>query len=74
MTVTVKLYSSLQQGRFQEEQRDYAVPVTVAQAAVQLNIKLDELGMVLINGRAVTLDHKLEEGDILSLFPLIGGG
>lgn len=74
MRVTVKLYSSLRQGRFQEEPMDYTMRVTVAQAAVQLGIKVDDLGMVLINGQAVTLDHKLQEGDILSLFPLIGGG
>jgi molybdopterin converting factor small subunit len=34
----------------------------------------EELGIVLINGRHAWVERVLQEGDTLSLFPLVGGG
>jgi len=38
------------------------------------SIPLDDLFTVLVNGRHATLDQVLHEGDVLSVFPAVGGG
>ena len=39
-----------------------------------LTIPQDEIGVVLINGKAVSRDTVLKNGDILQVLPLIIGG
>ena len=40
----------------------------------ELAIPVEEVGVILINGRHASLDQTVAEGDTLSLFPLVGGG
>jgi molybdopterin converting factor small subunit len=40
----------------------------------ELALTEEEVGVILINGRHSNLEQPLNEGDILSLFPLVGGG
>lgn len=39
-----------------------------------LNIAHDEVAIYLINGRHSKLDAPLKDGDILAIFPPVGGG
>jgi len=72
--VTVKLIASLQAGRLKEEQIDFPVNTTISQLVQQLAIPQDEVGMILVNGKASFLDTVVQTGDTISLFPLVGGG
>ena len=74
MNITVKLFASFRAGRFDIEIHDYPVGTTVADVADGLNLPQSELGIMMINNRHVKLDRLLAEGDILALFPLLGGG
>ena len=74
MQVTVKLIASLQAGRPKEEQIDFPVNTTICQLMHQLAIPKTEVGMILVNGKASFLDTVVQEMDIISLFPLVGGG
>lgn len=74
MNITVKLFASFRAGRFEIETGDYPAGTTVADVADSLNLPQSELGIMMINNRHVKLDHQLAEGDILALFPLLGGG
>lgn len=40
----------------------------------ELNIKVEEVAILLINGRDGMADTLLKDGDVLSLFPPVGGG
>ncbi len=40
----------------------------------KLNIKVEEVAILLINGRDGKVDTLLKDGDVLSLFPPVGGG
>jgi sulfur-carrier protein len=40
----------------------------------QQGIPEAEIGIMLINSRHVHLDRELADGDILAIFPLLGGG
>lgn len=74
MNITVKLFASFRTGRFDIESRDYPAGTTVADVADRLNLPHSELGIMMINNRHVKLDRLLTDGDILALFPLLGGG
>ena len=39
-----------------------------------LHIPKVEIGVLLVNGRHVNLDHSPDGGDVLAIFPVIGGG
>ncbi len=74
MKITVKLFATFQQGRFQIEQREYPAGTVVGSVVTELGIPEDALGIVMVNSRHVKLDRELVDGDILALFPLVGGG
>ena len=74
MQVAVKLFAHFRNNRFKKEVRTIAPGVTVGAIDTELSIAEEEVGVVLINGRHGSLDQALAEGDILSLFPLVGGG
>jgi sulfur-carrier protein len=74
MKVTVKLFATFRIGRFGEESREYPQGTTVGSVITELSLPLDEIGATLINHRHVEEDHQLQDGDTLSIFPLVGGG
>lgn len=74
MRVKVKLFANFRINRFKESDRDYPEPVRVADIIAELCIPEPEVGIIFINGRHATMDRTLQEGDALSLFPLVGGG
>lgn len=74
MKVTVKLFATFREGRFGQEQREYAAGTTVGDILQELDLPSDEIGATLINHRHVEEDQPLQEGDSLSIFPLVGGG
>ncbi len=74
MIITVKLFASFRAGRFDLETRDSPAGTTVADVADSLNLPHSELGIMMVNNRHVKLERVLVEGDILALFPLLGGG
>jgi molybdopterin synthase sulfur carrier subunit len=74
MQVTVKLFASFRTGRAPIEVCDYPPGTTVADVVHEKGIPVPELGIMLINHRHVQLDRELAEGDILAIFPLLGGG
>lgn len=74
MKVTVKLFATFRNGRFKQDQRDYPDGVSYRQVVADVGVREDELGMVLVNGRHASLDQAFNDGDTLSIFPLLGGG
>ena len=72
--MTIKLFASFQRGRFAVETRDYPPFTSVAEIAHDLKIPVTEIGVVLVNARHVELDFCPAAGDILAIFPVIGGG
>jgi len=39
-----------------------------------LGIKEEEVALIIVNGIHSNVDRKLEEGDVLALFPPVAGG
>lgn len=74
MKVTVKLFASFQAGRFNKEIRDYPDQTSIGSIVQELNIPEEEVGILLLNAVHADLGQSLKDGDILAIFPLVGGG
>lgn len=74
MQITVKLFASFRNGRFNIELRDYPAGTCIADVVRELGIAMEEIGMIMLNGRHAEADRPLNEGETLALFPLLGGG
>ena len=74
MLITVKLFASFRNGRFSIEQREYPEGTTIGQVADSIALPHGEIGVIMVNSRHAKLDRELIEGDILAIFPLLGGG
>ncbi|MGI6639773.1 MAG: MoaD/ThiS family protein [Desulfobulbus sp.] len=74
MRITVKLFAYFRDNRFREQIMDVAPGTRVEDLIHNLALPLDELGVTMINSRHCSLDDEPKEGDIVAIFPAIGGG
>ena len=74
MQVTVKLFASFRIKWFKEAIKECPCGAEVIDIVNEIGIPVNELGIALINGRHASLNDQLQDGDIVSLMPLIGGG
>ena len=74
MQVTVKLFASFQTGRFKIEIREYPDQTLIGAVVRELNIPEGEVGILLLNAVHAKMDQPLADGDLLAIFPLVGGG
>ena len=74
MTLTVKLFAYFRDNRFVAEVQHYPDNITVGEIVDQLGIGRDEIGITMINSKHSGFDDTPAEGDILAIFPMVGGG
>jgi molybdopterin converting factor small subunit len=72
--IKVKLFATLRLGRGKEIELDIKEGTTVEEVIKIVGIELKEIAIILRNGRDAALSTQLEDGDILSIFPAVGGG
>ncbi len=73
--VTIKLFAQYREGRFKVAQKEYKDGTTTKDVIEELGVaeKLP-LGVLMVNSRHVDENYVLKEGDIVALFPKVGGG
>ncbi len=74
MQITVKFFAGFREGRLKEQVIELETGISVAQVVRKYEIPEAEIGILICNGRHVELTGKLEKGDVLSIFPKVGGG
>jgi len=74
MKLTIKLFATFRQGRFDIAERVFAPGTTVGQIVDQLDLPREKLGILMVNSRHVQLERVMAEGETLAIFPLVGGG
>jgi molybdopterin converting factor small subunit len=72
MRVQVKLFFHLRKDRIQDV--ELADGSDAAELIRHLDIRLEDVGVLSINDQQATLDQKLEDADVVSIIPPIGGG
>jgi molybdopterin converting factor small subunit len=74
MQVTVKLFATLRQGRFDVDTVDLPSGTKVGDIVKRLDIPEKEVTLIFINGRHGDFTSELHDGDVLAMFPPVGGG
>jgi len=74
MKVTVKLFASLRKDRFAAADLDYPEGATVGHILASLHITEEEAAIIFVNARHGGPDSPLKEGDLVAIFPPVGGG
>jgi len=74
MQVTVKLFATLRQGRFDIDKFDLPPQTKVIDVIQRIGIPQKEVTLIFINGRHGDFSSELHEGDTLAMFPPVGGG
>lgn len=72
--ITVKLFATFRDGRDKIQVFDLHEGKTPQDVIDVLGIKKDEVAILLVNGRDGQFDKPLIEGDLIALFPPVGGG
>jgi len=72
--IKVKLFATLREGRQKEVVFDYFDGITGKYIIDMLDIKEDDVAIYLINGIDGKINDKLKDGDVVSIFPPVGGG
>ena len=74
MRLTVKLFATYREGRFEIAEMERPDGSTVGSILDDLAIPLVDLGFVLVQGRHAELDSQPPPGATVSIFPKVGGG
>lgn len=74
VTVTIKLFAMLREGRFDARTEVFPAGVTAGDIIKRLGIPEREVTLIFINNRHGQIDTKLADGDTIALFPPVGGG
>lgn len=74
MKIKVKLFATLRDGRGKEMIMDLPNETTVRNIINEINISEEEVAILLVNGRDGDLDKSLQDEDVVSIFPPVGGG
>lgn len=74
MHVNVKLYASFRIRWGKEMVMECHTGARIADIVATIGIPANESYIIVLNGTHASLDAPLHDGDVLSLFPLIGGG
>ncbi len=72
--VEVRLFATFRQGRDKIQVMEVEEGTTIADILRVLNIAEDEVAIMLLNGKDGSADRQVKDGDVISLFPPIGGG
>jgi hypothetical protein len=72
--VTIQLAGVFRSGRGKEEICSYPSGVTPREVVTDLRLPAHLLGIVVINDVHAGIDDLLQDGDTLSLYPLLDGG
>lgn len=74
MKITVRLFATFREGREKVQIMELSEDTIPLDIVNSLNIDKSQVAILLINGRDGSLNSILKDGDIISLFPPVGGG
>lgn len=74
MTIQVRLFATLRHGRDKILSLELPDGSSVADIATSLAIAPSDIAILLVGGRDAPLDRILADGDVVSIFPPVGGG
>ncbi len=74
MTVTVKLFATLREGRGKVIPLEYDPMPDLRTITAELQIPEEDIAILLLNGQDARLGDVPKDSDVISIFPPVGGG
>ncbi|MEI6874191.1 MAG: MoaD/ThiS family protein [Spirochaetota bacterium] len=74
MRISVRLFASLRDGRFDEREMDVPEASVVGDLSASIGVRPEEMAVIFVNNRHAEPESALHEGDRLAIFPPVGGG
>ncbi|SHH28178.1 MoaD/ThiS family protein [Clostridium grantii] len=74
MRLEVRLFAYFREGRGKKIFIDDDNISTIKEVLEFINLGEEEISLLLLNGFDGTVHRQLKDGDVLSLFPPVGGG
>jgi len=74
LKIRVKLFNTLKINRFSDQVRIYRQGSTIGTIMNDLGIDGKEISVVFVNGIHRELSKEVSDGDVVALFPPVGGG
>lgn len=74
MKIEVRLFATFRQGREKKQILQLEEDTTILHILDMLHIDKEEVAILLLNGMDGSFDRELKDGDVLSIFPPVGGG
>ena len=72
--IEVRLFATLRQGRQKVYQVEHSSVNTIQDIMDVLDVPRSEVNIMLINGFHQKPETEVKDGDVVSLFPAVGGG
>lgn len=72
--IEVRLFATFREGRDKIIYMNAEQHTTAKSIIDALEIPLDEVAILLVNGRHNQPDKEVQDGDVVALFPPVGGG
>ena len=74
MKIEVRLFATFRKGRFKKKEMEFPDGNSLGNLLEHLGLPETQVGILLVNGRDAAIQRKLAAQDVVSIFPLIGGG
>jgi molybdopterin synthase sulfur carrier subunit len=74
LKVEVRLFATFREGREKKYILELPLESSILTVLDMLKIKEEDASILLLNGRDGNASRLLKDGDILALFPPVGGG
>ena len=72
--IEVRLFATLREGRVKVQMLSAADFATAGDIIHHLDIPIEEVAILLVNGFHKKPDEPVKDGDIVAIFPPVGGG
>ncbi len=74
MVVEIRLFATFRKDHFKKKELELPEGCSLTDLLERLKIPQGQVGIILVNGRDATMKSTLSEHDVVSVFPLMGGG
>jgi len=74
--ITVKLFAQYRENKFIVQKWNYPDGISAKDVITDTGIDIVQfpIGILMVNGRHIDEKHILKDGDVLAIFPKVGGG
>lgn len=74
INIEIRYFATLRRNGLKKEVLSFEDSISVSKMLSKVLIDEKDVAILLVNGIKVSFDKELKDGDIVSLFPPVGGG